>query len=227
MIGFHSGVFTIYHQSGDQENSTQKISTQENSTQEISTRVTPDKPLSPKALRRQKVAHIPEDRLATALIKEFSAYENMILGYQDRAIYNRGLFINQPAIIEDTRDKMVAFDVRPNNPYIPIKNLSGGNQQKLVIARELSSKPDLLIVGQPTRGVDIGAIEFIHDQIIQMRNCGVAVLLVSVELDEIRALSDRIVVMCQGELVGELDGEADEQTIGLMMANACVMEKGA
>ena len=116
---------------------------------------------------------------------------------------------------------MQSFDVRPGNPKLKSASFSGGNQQKLILARELDKNPEVLLVGQPTRGVDIGAIELIHKKLVDMRDEGCAVLLVSVELDEIMALSDRIVVMCEGEIVGEMRGrEADKTTLGLMMANA-------
>ena len=115
---------------------------------------------------------------------------------------------------------MDKWDVRPPHPEHKTANFSGGNQQKLVIAREVEQDPDVLLIGQPTRGVDIGAIEYIHQQIIAMRDKGKAVLLVSVELDEIMSLSDRILVIADGRIVGELDAaKADERTIGLMMAN--------
>ena len=114
---------------------------------------------------------------------------------------------------------MQNFDIRPPLPSLASANFSGGNQQKIVLAREISAQPKLLLVGQPTRGVDIGAIEFIHKQLIALRNEGCAILLVSVELDEIMSLSDRILVMNNGQMVGELAREeADEQQLGLMMA---------
>jgi simple sugar transport system ATP-binding protein len=116
---------------------------------------------------------------------------------------------------------MQAFDVRPPQPELGSAKFSGGNQQKLILAREMARQPKVLLVGQPTRGVDIGAIEFIHKQIVAMRDAGSAVLLVSVELDEIMALSDRIIVMFQGRIVGEVTGDrADERQLGLWMANA-------
>jgi ABC-type uncharacterized transport system ATPase subunit len=114
---------------------------------------------------------------------------------------------------------METFDVRPPIPTLAAKSFSGGNQQKIVVAREIERNPDLLLVGQPTRGVDIGAIEFIHKQIVALRDAGKAVLLVSVELDEIMSLSDRIVVMFDGQLMGERDPEkTNERELGLMMA---------
>ncbi|MCH1519993.1 MAG: heme ABC transporter ATP-binding protein, partial [SAR324 cluster bacterium] len=117
------------------------------------------------------------------------------------------------------KKQMDHFDVRPDNPLLRTSLFSGGNQQKLVVARELERDPNLLVVGQPTRGVDIGAIEFIHHQIIAMRDAGKAVLLISVELDEILSLSDRILVMFDGQIMGEiLAKDADEREIGLLMA---------
>ena len=116
-------------------------------------------------------------------------------------------------------DKMERFDVRPRNPMLAAKSFSGGNQQKIVLAREMERDPDLLLVGQPTRGVDIGAIEFIHQQIIALRDQGKAILLVSVELDEIMSLSDRIAVMFDGRIMGErMPDETNEQDLGLLMA---------
>ena len=113
---------------------------------------------------------------------------------------------------------MQDFDVRPANPLLKSGKFSGGNQQKIILAREIERDPDLLIVGQPTRGVDIGAIEFIHKRLIQLRDQGKAILLVSVELDEIRSLSDRIIVMFAGKIMGERVGDADERELGLLMA---------
>jgi simple sugar transport system ATP-binding protein len=127
--------------------------------------------------------------------------------------------LNWHTVVDTCAEQMQRFDVRPPNPKLKAANFSGGNQQKLVLAREISRKPELLLVGQPTRGVDIGAIEFIHQQLIAMRDAGAAVLLVSVELDEIMSLSDRILVMFDGRIVGEVAGEGvDERTLGLMMA---------
>ena len=127
--------------------------------------------------------------------------------------------MNQREITEYCTGKMDEFDIRPPNPKLLARNFSGGNQQKIVIAREMAAEPKVLLVGQPTRGVDIGAIEFIHSQIIALKDRGCAVLLVSVELDEILALSDRIMVMNAGRVVGIVprDG-ATRQSIGLMMA---------
>ena len=172
----------------------------------------------PAQMREIGVAHIPEDRHHMGLILPFEERENNILGYHHRDAYGRGGVLDRQAILEDAKARIEKYDIRPPNPMLKTANFSGGNQQKIVVAREIERDPDILLVGQPTRGVDIGAIEFIHSRIIDMRDSGKAVLLVSVELDEIRALSDRILVMFAGENVGETTPEADEQKLGLMMA---------
>ena len=123
------------------------------------------------------------------------------------------------AIMGDTTKKMERFDIRPPAPHLSAKNFSGGNQQKIVVAREIERNPDLLLIGQPTRGVDIGAIEFIHKQIVALRDQGKAILLVSVELDEIMSLSDRIAVMFDGQIMGERQAsETNANELGLLMA---------
>ena len=183
--------------------------------------LTPGQPGSPRTMRAMRVNHIPEDRLRLGLIKTFSAAESSILGYQQSPRYNGRWLSNGRMIHEDCQRIMYEFDVRPPDPKLKSANFSGGNQQKLIIARELDKQPQVLLVGQPTRGVDIGAIEFIHQQLLDLRDQGCAILLVSVELDEIMALSDRIIVLCGGAIVGAIDAAgADKQTLGLMMANA-------
>lgn len=182
--------------------------------------ITPDHRLSPSQVRQIGVGHIPEDRHRMGLINAFPAYEAYVLGYHRNAEYNGVLRMNQKAMIDDCAEKMERWDVRPQDPYLKTANFSGGNQQKLVIAREIEQGPDVLLIGQPTRGVDIGAIESIHKRILDMRAAGKAILLVSVELDEIRSLADRILVMFDGIIVGEVPADkADERTLGLMMAN--------
>ncbi len=177
-------------------------------------------PMNPSQVRKAGIGHIPEDRHRMGLINTFSAYEAFVLGYHRNHEYNGALQMKQGAIIEDCKEKMERWDVRPQDPYLKTANFSGGNQQKLVIAREIEQNPDVLLIGQPTRGVDIGAIESIHKRILEMRDAGKAILLVSVELDEIRSLSDRILVMFDGTIVGEVPADkADERTLGLMMAN--------
>ena len=171
-------------------------------------------------MRLLGVAHVPEDRLRMGLVRAFRASESSILGYHDDARYNGPILLHEKAVVEDCVGKMRDFDVRPNDPRLRTANFSGGNQQKLVLAREIQRRPALLLVGQPTRGVDIGAIEFIHRELVAMRDAGHAVLLVSVELEEIMSLSDRILVMFDGTIVGDVRGEgADERELGLMMAN--------
>ena len=170
------------------------------------------------ALRAAGMAHVPEDRQRIGLVTPFDACENTLLGHQSYPDYHRGLLLDHGAILTRTRDNMTGFDVRPCDPKLKASLFSGGNQQKLVLAREIERDPDLLIVGQPTRGVDIGAIEFIHKRLVELRDAGKAILLVSVELDEIRALSDRILVMFAGRIVGERDSSASEGDLGLLMA---------
>jgi simple sugar transport system ATP-binding protein len=169
--------------------------------------------------REAGIAHVPEDRQRMGLVTAFAAWENAILGYQDS--YGRGLGLDIAMARQEAAEHIGKFDIRPPNLDLRTANFSGGNQQKIVLAREMERDPDVLIVGQPTRGVDIGAIEFIHNQIIKMRDAGKAILLVSVELDEIRSLSDRILVMFDGQIVGETDpATADEGELGLLMTGS-------
>jgi simple sugar transport system ATP-binding protein len=178
-------------------------------------------PCDPAEMRQLNLAHVPEDRQRMGIIAPFAAWETTILGYHHDPAYTGAVLLKTDAIIAETAGKMARFDVRPPNPQLTSDSFSGGNQQKLVLAREIERRPEILLVGQPTRGVDIGAIEFIHRQLIQMRDGGCGVLLVSVELEEILSLSDRILVMFEGRIVGEVAGaDADARTIGLMMANA-------
>lgn len=170
--------------------------------------------------RTSGVAHVPEDRQRRGLIMEFMAWENAVFGYHHKPEYNRGpLFMDNPAMMRAAEGMMERFDVRPPNPALTAESFSGGNQQKLVLAREIEAAPELLLVGQPTRGVDIGAIEFIHQQLIRLRDAGTAILLVSVELDEIMSLSDRIAVMFDGRIMGERQpDQTDARELGLLMA---------
>ena len=170
--------------------------------------------------RADGIAHVPEDRQHLGMIMDFTAWENVAFGYHhDPAYQKSALFMDNDALLEDTKGKMARFDVRPPIPTLAAKNFSGGNQQKIILAREIERNPDLLLIGQPTRGVDIGAIEFIHKRIVELRDAGKAVLLVSVELDEIMSLSDRIAVMFDGQIMGEkLPGQTDERELGLLMA---------
>jgi len=182
--------------------------------------ITVAKPALPDEMRGLRLAHVPEDRQRRGMVTDFTARESSILGYQRDPAYNGRLFMDYDAIDTHCHDLMERFDVRPPLPGIVSAKLSGGNQQKLILAREIDRDPKVLLVGQPTRGVDIGAIEFIHQQLADLRDRGCAILLVSVELDEILALSDRILVMFEGRIVGEVPiEEADRSLLGLMMTN--------
>jgi ABC-type uncharacterized transport system ATPase subunit len=175
--------------------------------------------LDPRARRRSGLAHIPEDRLRMGLVGDFEACESAILGYHHETQYSGAVWMRDGEIRDETRERMVGYDVRPVDPCLRTILFSGGNQQKLICAREMERAPLALLVGQPTRGVDIGAIEFIHRRLIELRDQGTAILLVSVELDEILALADRILVMVDGRIVGNLPRvEATERALGLLMA---------
>jgi simple sugar transport system ATP-binding protein len=181
--------------------------------------VTDERARSPRRLRRLGLCHVPEDRQRMGLVIPFSARESAILGFHDEATYNGAVRLRRAAVASSFRRQAAEYDVRPGDGSLPTSAFSGGNQQKIVLARELDRNPDLLLVGQPTRGVDIGAIEFIHRRLVALRDAGKGILLVSVELDEILALADRILVMHDGHLVGEVEqARATEQAIGLMMA---------
>ena len=172
----------------------------------------------PFMLRKRGMAHVPEDRHHMGLVLQFEQNENSILGYHGDEEYVNGPMLDIDGIRSDANTKIEKYDIRPPNCRLRTANFSGGNQQKIVLAREMEQDPSVLIVGQPTRGVDVGAIEFIHKRIIEMRDQGKAVLLVSVELDEIRSLADRILVMFAGRVVGERSPETTEGELGLLMA---------
>lgn len=172
----------------------------------------------PALLRERGLAHVPEDRHRMGLVLPFEENECSILGYHGSQVYLKGPFLDIDSIRNDAAEKIEQFDIRPPNCRLKTANFSGGNQQKIVLAREMERDPTVLLVGQPTRGVDVGAIEFIHRRIIEMRDAGKAILLVSVELDEIRSLSDRILVMFAGSVVGERGPKTDESELGLLMA---------
>ncbi len=183
-------------------------------------------PVDPAEMRMLGLAHVPEDRLRQGMVGAFRASETSILGYHDGPPFSRNYLMNRPAAGVHCAELMERFDVRPRTPGLRSSHFSGGNQQKLILAREMARHPRVLLVGQPTRGVDIGAIEFIHRQLVKSRDEGCAVLVVSVELDEILSLADRVLVMFAGRIVGEVAaGHADERRLGLMMAGAA--EAGA
>jgi ABC-type uncharacterized transport system ATPase subunit len=174
--------------------------------------------LSARRLKELGIAHIPEDRHRRGLLLNSNLAENAILGVHYRPPMAAGGFMSGSAIEKRINEIVENFDVRPPIPELPAKSLSGGNQQKLIIGREFELNPKLLLVSQPTRGVDIGAIEFIHRKLIALRDAGTAVLLVSAELEEVTALADRLLVMREGKIVGEVDPRtATTEEIGLMM----------
>lgn len=175
--------------------------------------------LDPRTARTLGLAHVPEDRHARGLVMGFAAWESAVLGYEGLGLYSQGAWLKPDAMRQATDSMMEQFDVRPRNAALQSSKFSGGNQQKLVLARELGQSPSVLLVGQPTRGVDIGAIEFIYSQLRAMRDAGAAVLVVSSELDEILALSDRVVVMNAGRISGELAiADCTEAALGGLMA---------
>jgi general nucleoside transport system ATP-binding protein len=177
--------------------------------------------LDPATARELALAHVPEDRHKRALVLPFAAWESSVLGYEQDPRYSRGGWMDAATMRGDCAEMMDAYDVRPRNPLTRSSQFSGGNQQKLVLAREARPAPHVLLVGQPTRGVDIGAIEFIHGRLRAMRDAGGAVLVVSSELDEILALADRVLVMNAGRISGELPiADCSEAAIGRLMAGA-------
>jgi len=165
------------------------------------------------------LSYIPEERMHDGAIKEFTVGENLILQDHVRPPYSKGIFLDFNYIASHAQAMIDKFRVKTPSADTPIKNLSGGNIQKLILARELARQPQLLIAAQPTRGVDIGATEYIHEQLLEQRSAGLATLLISEDLDEVRALSDRIVVMFGGEVMGIVDSaETTVEQLGLMMA---------
>ena len=176
-------------------------------------------PKNPAEMRALGVSHVPEDRHHRGLILPFTGEDNSILGFQDGPAAGQGFALDRAHIAARAQRHVEEFDVRPPTAALRAGQYSGGNQQKLVLAREIDAAPKLLLVGQPTRGVDIGAIEFIYERLMRLKAEGCAILLVSVELEEVLSLSDRILVMSNGEQTGMVDrADADEKSLGLMMA---------
>jgi simple sugar transport system ATP-binding protein len=177
--------------------------------------------LGARSRRELGIAHIPEDRHRRGLILDFDLAENSILGVHYRppiAASVGDVFLDGHAIDQRCKEIIEAFDVRPPNALLAARSLSGGNQQKLIIGREFRVDPKLLLVSQPTRGVDIGAIEFIHRKLVELRDAGCAILLVSAELEEVTSLSDRLLIIHEGRIVGEVDPKvASVEEIGLLM----------
>jgi simple sugar transport system ATP-binding protein len=176
---------------------------------------------SPRHITELGSAHVPEDRQRMGMVMPFQVMFNMVLNTYQNTPFSSGILVNDDAIAEQAQRLVQEYDVRPPHIHIPIGDLSGGNQQKVIIAREFSRPVKLLIAAQPTRGLDVGSIEFIHKQIVRMRDEGTAVLLVSSELDEILSLSDRVAVMFDGHIIDVLPIEAaDRDTVGLRMAGS-------
>lgn len=172
-------------------------------------------------IRDLGVAVIPEDRQQEGLLLERPVSENFLLGLQRSPAFSRAGFLNARSLQTAAVQAIEEYDVRPRDLMIPAGKLSGGNQQKLIVAREFQRKPRLLIAAQPTRGVDVGAIEFIHNRIVRARDEGAGVLLVSFELDDILTLSDRILVMYEGRIAAEFNrGQVSERELGLKMAGS-------
>ena len=171
-----------------------------------------------RSILEKGVGYVPEDRQKNGLISEFSIAENLMLNGSFTKPYAKGLGIAFATRARLADERVKEFDVRTTSALTPAGKLSGGNQQKVVLARELSREVDLLIVSQPTRGVDVGSIEFIHERLVEERNAGKAVLLISTELDEVISLADRIAVMYRGRIVGIVDAKTDRAKLGQMMA---------
>jgi general nucleoside transport system ATP-binding protein len=171
-----------------------------------------------KRVLRAGVGYVPEDRSVDGLVKEFTVAENLVLDMYDRPPFGKGLALRPDAIAASATERIAQFDVRTSSAGAPVSTLSGGNQQKVIVAREMSRPLKLFIAAQPTRGIDVGSIEFVHGRIIHERDVDTAVLLVSSELDEVIGLADRIAVMYRGRILAVVDPETPREKIGLLMA---------
>jgi len=173
---------------------------------------------SPRKIFELGIAHVPEDRQKFGLVLDFTLYENLILGLHYRKPFSSACALNFRRIFKEAEDLIYNYDIRPRDYTLPARNLSGGNQQKLIMAREMNKHPQLLVASHPTRGVDIGGIEFIHKKLIEARDKGAGILLVSADLSELLSLCDRISVIYNGIIVGTfLPGELNEFQLGLLM----------
>ncbi len=165
------------------------------------------------------LAYVPEERMRDGAIREFTVQENVFLHEHAAPRFTHGIFLDFGAMTAHARELITRFSIKTPTLDTPLKNLSGGNIQKVILARELSRKPQVLIAAQPTRGVDIGATEYIHQRLLEQRDAGTAILLISEDLDEIQELSDGIAVMYEGRIVGTAArGSASPETLGLLMA---------
>jgi simple sugar transport system ATP-binding protein len=183
---------------------------------------------TPRQVTELGAAHIPEDRQRDGLVLPFPVSDNLVLNMYHQPPFSKGVVIDEKSILEHAEREIAAFDVRTPGPHTPVGSLSGGNQQKVIVARELSRPIKFLVASQPTRGLDVGSIEYIHSQILKRRDEGVAVLLVSTELDEILQLSDRIAVMYRGRITAVVSSdEASKEFIGLLMAGVPIEQARA
>jgi general nucleoside transport system ATP-binding protein len=173
------------------------------------------------------IGFVPEDRLADGLISSFTVAENLVLDMYDREPFGRGLSVDLAAVAANATQRITEFDIRTDSGDNHASTLSGGNQQKVVLARELSRPLKVLVVSQPTRGLDVGSMEFVHQRLVAERDSGTAVVLVSTELDEVLGLADRIGVMYQGRMIGELPAGATPAEVGLLMAGSAGPEQGS
>jgi simple sugar transport system ATP-binding protein len=175
--------------------------------------------LSPRAINRRSFAHVPEDRHKLGIVLPLPLTENVILQRYDRAPFSSYGLLKPSAVEEHTRDLVQRFRVKARDINVPIQTLSGGNQQKLVVARELARHPDFLLINQLTRGIDIGAMEFVMQEVLKQRAAGKAILLISTELEELFAICDRILVMYEGRIIGEMPPDRTRlDEFGLLMA---------
>jgi len=183
---------------------------------------------TPRQITELGTAHIPEDRQRDGLVLSYPVTDNLVLNTYYLKPFAERAVLQREAILDHATELVVAFDIRAPSPLVDVSTLSGGNQQKVIVARELSRPIKLLVAAQPTRGLDVGSIEYIHSRVIEKRDEGVAVLLVSTELDEIMQLSDRIAVMYRGQIVDIVAiGDATKERIGLLMAGVHPGDTGA
>ncbi|MDH3731240.1 MAG: ATP-binding cassette domain-containing protein, partial [Acidimicrobiia bacterium] len=176
---------------------------------------------SPRQIHDRSVAHVPEDRQRSGLVLNFTVAENMVLNTYHAPPFSKGIAMDWDATNEAAQRLVAEYDVRTPSVDVEMTNLSGGNQQKVIVAREFGRDVKVVIASQPTRGLDVGSIEYIHERIVQERDEGTAILVVSTELDEVLALSDRILVMYRGKIVAEVPGsEATAADLGLYMAGS-------
>jgi len=176
--------------------------------------------MAPRERLRAGIGYIPEDRQEDGLVGDFSVADNLILDVYDRKPFASGIALNLDAIQENAVSRVAEFDVRTSSVATPTSTLSGGNQQKVIVAREVSRDIKVLLASQPTRGLDVGSIEFVHRRIVEQRDQGVAVVIVSSELDEIYALADRIAVMYEGKITGFRPPTVSADELGMLMAGA-------